>query len=267
VAGSLAVTRGTDAGLRWEYAVRPVDGRLAGLVDGLAGYAEHSDRPVVRRQPPVGALAVIVNLGPRLTVDGEWHSSFAAGLYDTAAVTGFTGAQAGVEFRLSPLGAYRLLGVPPGEFTNRAVDLPVLAELAERVADSRGWAGRLDAVEAVLLRRAAGGRDDGRDRPDPAVAWAWRVLWRTGGTSRRGSAARSASLRRPRRRCCGSRARCGGWSGASRPRRWRPGAGTPTRVTWSGSSARWPAAPRPGTWRSGTVGRSHSSKTGRRPEA
>lgn len=181
----VATLSGRAGGLTWEYVRRPVDARLAGLVPAIAGYAEQSDRPVRRREGPVAWVPVILSFGPSLHVGGARHTTFAAGMHDRAAATEFTGAQRGIELRLTPLGAYRLLGVPPGEFANQAIELPVLDRVAARAADAPDWAGRFDAVEAALLRRAADG-----PAPDPAVAWAWRALCRSGGAVPVGALAR-----------------------------------------------------------------------------
>jgi AraC-like DNA-binding protein len=172
----VATLSGRAGGLSWEYVRRRVDGRLAGLVIDLGGYAEHSDRPVRRREVPAPSVPVILSLGPGIQVGGDRHTTFAAGMYDRAAQTEFTGEQRGIEFLLTPLGAYRVLGVPPGEFANQAIELPWLDRLAQRAGEAPDWAGRLDAVEAVILDRAARG-----PAPDPAVAWAWRVLYQSGG--------------------------------------------------------------------------------------
>jgi len=172
----VATLSGRAGGLAWEYVQRPVHPALAGLVEAVSGYAEHSARPVRRREGPVACVPVILGLGTPITVGGIRHTSFAAGLADSAAHTEFTGEQRGIELRFTPQGAYRLLGLPPGEFANQVVALPLLDALAERAGDGPDWGARLDLVEAGLLRRAAGG-----PAPDPAVTWAWHTMRRCGG--------------------------------------------------------------------------------------
>ncbi len=51
---------------------------------------------------------LIVNLGPRIEVDGTSFGSFMAGLHDRPAITRHHGEQAGVQLNLTPLGARRL---------------------------------------------------------------------------------------------------------------------------------------------------------------
>jgi AraC-like DNA-binding protein len=161
-------------GVSWQVARRPVDPRLAGLLVDACGYAERSECPVTRRQPPHPAVTVILNLGPPIEVNGVARRTFVAGMHDVSATTTFTGAQRGVELRLTPLGARRLFGVAAAELTNVVTPLPLLENLADRLAGESGWDRRLDLVESFVM--AADGPD-----PDPAVAWAWRVMRRRGG--------------------------------------------------------------------------------------
>jgi AraC-like DNA-binding protein len=170
VAG-VALSRGEAGGLSWEVARRPLHPGLAGLVTAGYGYAEHAPRPLARRVTPHPALTVILSVGPTIDVNGTAMRSFVAGMHDTWGVTEFAGEQCGVELRVAPQGAYRLLGVPPGELTGQVAALPLLDRIADRAAAEPDWASRLQIVEAGLLRGLA-------DTPDPdrAVAWAWRVL-------------------------------------------------------------------------------------------
>jgi AraC-like DNA-binding protein len=173
---TVSVTAGNDhaSGVAWQVARRPVDPRLAGLVVDACGYTELSDRPVTRRQLPHPAVTVILNLGPPVRVGGVARRTFVAGMHDAWTMTEFTGAQCGVEVRLTPTGARRLLGVPAAELTNVVTPLPRLDRLADRLAELPGWERRLDLVESTLL--AADG-----PAVDPAVAWAWRLLRRRAG--------------------------------------------------------------------------------------
>jgi AraC-like DNA-binding protein len=155
----------------WESARRPPDPRLAGLVAGVTGYAEFADHPVARRTTPHPAVTVILNLGRPIAVDGGARTTFAAGLHDRWGTTEFTGSQHGVELRLTPQGAHRLLRIPPGELAGQVVDLPVLDRLADQLACAATWAERLDLLEGALLKRAGDGPE-----PDPAVEWAWRAM-------------------------------------------------------------------------------------------
>lgn len=169
--GGLVVDRQEAGGIRWESARRPPDPRLAGLVDGVTGYAEHADRPVVRRTTPHPAVTVILNLGPPIAVQGRRLDTFVAGLHGTWGTTEFAGSQRGIELRLTPHGAHRLLRIPPGELADQVVELPVLDRVVDRLTDATDWATALDLLDAELLALA----DDGPE-PDPAVQWAWRAM-------------------------------------------------------------------------------------------
>jgi AraC-like DNA-binding protein len=176
VARGHCVEAGHDAArgvVAWEIARRPADPRLAGLVVDVCGFTERSVRPVTRRQLPHPAVTVVLSLGPSISVGGVVRRTFVAGMHDTWTTTEFTGAQCGVELRLTPLGARRLFGAPAAELANVVTPLPQLDRLAERVADLPDWEQRLDLV-------LAGMAVDG-PAPDPAVAWAWRVLRRRDG--------------------------------------------------------------------------------------
>jgi AraC-like DNA-binding protein len=127
---------------------------------------------------PTPTATVIVNTGAAF---GGLPTSFATGLADTHAVVEQFGAIECVDVKLTPLGAYTLLGVPMCELANEVLDLadvlgPVAARLTERLANTPDWADRFAVLDAFLLARAEAG-----PRPSPEVRWAWRRLVATGG--------------------------------------------------------------------------------------
>lgn len=159
---------------------------LAGLVLDYSAYREHSPQPLRRRQAPTGTCTLILSLDPVLRLHGPAgpvvRSSFLAGIHDRAVVTEYTGAQAGLQVDLTPLGAHVLLGRPLPELTNRVPGLDelgdgALATLPGRLGEDPSWSERFDRVDEVLLRM----RQASRTRPDPEVAWVWRQLVRTHG--------------------------------------------------------------------------------------
>jgi AraC-like DNA-binding protein len=85
-----------------------------------------------------------------------------------------------IELRLTPLGAFRLLGLPMHELANRTVELedvlPRTEELTTRLRHAASWSERFDLVEAFLSRRLADSV-----QPSPAVEWSWQRLRLTGG--------------------------------------------------------------------------------------
>lgn len=175
--------------VRWQLLQRAPGPAVRGIVRDYWGYAEETGAPVQRRELPTADIILIVNLGAPLTVtqpDSAPRSipsgtSFVAGLHDAYVVTETGGSQMGVELRLSPLGAYRLLGQPMAPLANRTILLDDLdtrwgLDLAHRLQDARGWDDRFAALDAALLPRLDRGR-----RPSPEIVWAWRQMARSGG--------------------------------------------------------------------------------------
>jgi AraC-like DNA-binding protein len=111
--------------------------------------------------PPSTAVTVIINLGDAF---GGLPTAFVAGLADHCEVVDQRGEIDCLDLKLTPLGAYRLFGLPMSELTNQVADLAELACL------------RPGHLEEDLLRRA----DDGPE-PAPEVAWVWQRLRRAHG--------------------------------------------------------------------------------------
>jgi AraC-like DNA-binding protein len=135
-----------------------------------------------RREVAMGGVVLIVSFGDPIAVQlsseptARRVTSFVAGLHDGWVVTEYAGPQAGVQIDLSPLGAYRLLGIPLSEIANGVVDVDALdlrwlAELPERLAAAPDWSARFAALDHELARRVVDGPD-----VDRSVAWAWRQL-------------------------------------------------------------------------------------------
>ena len=86
-----------------------------------------------------------------------------------------------LEVVLSPLGAYRLLGLPMAELSGQLVDLvEVLGaggrRLAEQLRETPSWKRRFALLDRFLLERLERG-----PRPAPEVGWAWERLVASGG--------------------------------------------------------------------------------------
>jgi len=142
----------------WEAISRAPDVRLRGSVESYTGYVEHATRPMRRLEVPFAGIPMILSLGPSILVDGVRHRSFVAGLDDRATVTEYAGEQRGLEAKLTPLGARRLLGLPMQELARRVVaieDLLGSERLVERLQDAPDWDARFALLDAVLLRRLA----------------------------------------------------------------------------------------------------------------
>jgi AraC-like DNA-binding protein len=166
----------------WTMARRAPHVGLAEHVGGYTGYVERSTLPLRRREVANGNVVVIISFGEPIDVQltperpPRRYTSFVAGLHDHFVVTEHGGRQFGIQLDLTPLGAYRILGVPPSELAHRVVALDELegtamTELAARLEDASDWPARFDVLDRELLRGAGDGPE-----LDPAVMWAWRQL-------------------------------------------------------------------------------------------
>lgn len=168
----------------WELATRPPAQSLRAYVQGdLVGSTERCVGMVRRLEVPHPGVVCILNFGdgyrvrdPRARADSGWLGSFVAGLYDSWVQVDATGRSNCLQVNLTPLGAWRLLGVPLRELTNRSVPLEALLgaavpRLASQLAEAPTWEARFAHLERALLARLA------RAREVPAlVAGAWRLL-------------------------------------------------------------------------------------------
>jgi AraC-like DNA-binding protein len=150
---------------RWEMAHATPHPALRGQVLRYCGYSEDTAAPLGRREVAAPEITVIFSFGPSINVvdaagRGARHRSFVAGVDDSYSQTEHAGRQRGMEVKLSPLAARRLLGVPARELSGRVVPLDdVLGraadELTERMAEAPDWAARFALLDAELTRRLA----------------------------------------------------------------------------------------------------------------
>jgi len=136
---------------------------LRGQVLRYCGYSEDTGAPMRRREVAVPEVTVIFSFGPSIDVvdaagRGGRFRSFVAGVDDSYSETAHDGHQRGMEAKLSPLAARRLLGVPARELSGRVVPLDdVLGrsahELTERLAEAPDWAARFALLDAALTHR------------------------------------------------------------------------------------------------------------------
>lgn len=107
----------------WETVFAQPDPRLREHVYGYQGFVETATRFVHRRELPFVGVALIINFGADYRLfnphDGgvapQQIGTFVAGPSDTHTLSEATGPTYGVEVRLTPIGAYLLLGLPMGE--------------------------------------------------------------------------------------------------------------------------------------------------------
>ncbi len=177
----MRVERHETQATQWEVARRePPDALRPLLLRGAEGWTQTRGGGSELREVPFPGVPLILNLGPQWEVDDRGLDSFAAGLGTAPSTVRGERAWACIELRLTPLGAYRLFGVPMHELVNRAVELELLMPetraLEDRLRDATSWDERFDLVDAFLLRRLAESQP-----PDPGVAWSWRHLYETHG--------------------------------------------------------------------------------------
>ena len=159
------------------------DGRLRPfLARDYVGFVESSPPFGQRLMPPTATVAIILNLGEPF---GGLSDAFVAGMEQTASVLERRADTSCVDLKLTPLGAFTLLGgLPLHELTGRSVDIrEVLGraarDLVEALREAASWPQRFELVESLLLRCAAAG-----PQPSPAIIWVWRQLVQTSGVMR-----------------------------------------------------------------------------------
>src|SRR4051794_30403785 len=100
------------------WTVRPADERLRPLLArDYVGFTESGAAGERWRESPSGRVTVILNVGERF---GGLPDAFVAGLTDSYAFVERGDAVSCIDLKLTPLGAYTLLGVPVHELTGRA---------------------------------------------------------------------------------------------------------------------------------------------------
>lgn len=182
----------TGVGTGWRRVTRPWPPWLRPYLHSYVGYWEAGpSQPYQARLVPTGRAAVVINLRePFAQVrrpgeesrSGGAVGSLIAGLEDGPRILAHPGGQEAIRLELTPVGAYRLFGLPMRELTNRVVELedvlgPGARLLVERLADTPDWAARFDVLDSALLARLERNPD-----PAPEVNHAWRLLTGTGGT-------------------------------------------------------------------------------------
>lgn len=187
---SAIVTRRHESALGWwEAALRAPDPRLQEYVRPYHGFREHLAAVPQRLEAPGGIVPLIITFsegfritGPAMPAGGEHHRAFIAGLADSYVCVEAAGPAEGVQIDLTPLGAYRLLGMPMHQLANRTLELTDVigardaVDFAGRLEAAPDWPSRFAIIDEALVSRMAVGPS-----PEAGIAFAWRRLRETHG--------------------------------------------------------------------------------------
>ena len=158
-------------------------------VASYCGYREETPVPMRRREVPGPVVALIIELGPPISIvhPGDAATAvqhrlgFAAGLDDTFAITEHAGRSHGIQINFTPFGGRLFFGRPLEELARRVVGIDdVLGAagraLVEQLHNAPSWDHRFELLDRVIAARAAAARGV----PD-YLAWAWQRIADTGG--------------------------------------------------------------------------------------
>jgi AraC-like DNA-binding protein len=177
------VVRDSVGAASWTRATRPAAAELRGVVRrGHVGFVQQAAASQRWVEPPPPAVTLIVTLDGWLRADGsELPVAWVGALTSRHALVECGPAYGGLDLKLEPLGAYRVLGVPMAALEGGTVALDDLLgadgrRLAEALGDAPGWDARFDVLDRFLARRLRTG-----PRVAGEVAWAWARLRATDG--------------------------------------------------------------------------------------
>ena len=163
---------------------RTPDPRLKPLVQReLVAISQSGPEPMTFLAAPRAIVSLIIDLEGEVCSDGErMPGAWIGALGGRPANVIVSGRYAGLDLKLTPLGAYRLLAMPVRELgEDGAMPLGEAfgragGELVERLGEIASLERRLELAEEFLLGRAADGPD-----PAPFVEWAWQRIVQTKG--------------------------------------------------------------------------------------
>ncbi len=176
-ASALRVIREPE-GLECAYPEVPM--HLRPYLHSWVGYSERTAAVCRRRELPISTFVVIIEFGPAIRVyepgdEVRWvhyQGGFVAGLTERFTLTEHDGYQAGVELRLTPLGACRVFALPLDTLAESVVALGELLprahrSLSDRLASCADWPARFGVVQRLLEERISSGR-----APSAKTRWA-----------------------------------------------------------------------------------------------
>jgi AraC-like DNA-binding protein len=175
------VVRHSSALGEWESVVRPPAPRLREHIRHYMGYVLRYASFQRGLEVPTIDVVLIVNLGAALRIVDPRDpvgsavdcNAVVGGLSDSYIFTESNGSMDGLQINFTPLGAYRFLGLPMSEVTNRVVELEDLfgawgRRLRFELQEAPGWEARFAILDAVFTTRISAARG-----PAPGIVWAW----------------------------------------------------------------------------------------------
>lgn len=170
--------------------VRQAPGWLRADVVNYAGYGVKRSKPQRTLHLPACTVTLFFGWGDPIRLhdpyarerEGTAWESMAVGLCSHADISEISGTTYGVQVELTPLGAYRMLGMPLHHLANRATRPEEIlghrwvARLTGRLAQASDWPELCAVLDDTITTRLREGR-----WPSPVVLEAWNRLRRTHG--------------------------------------------------------------------------------------
>ncbi|HXV05615.1 MAG TPA: helix-turn-helix domain-containing protein [Solirubrobacterales bacterium] len=148
-------------------------------------------------EPAQATVTLMIDFEEPLRVDGQaLPGAWVGGPSKTPDAVELGSKQTSLDLKLTPLGAYRVFGVPPRELAGAVVSLEELlgaagGDFVDRLRDATTWWRRFELVDRFLCERAAAGPS-----PTPAVDHAWSRLCATTGRVQIDTLARELQMSR-----------------------------------------------------------------------
>jgi AraC-like DNA-binding protein len=165
------VVSDSSGGHAWEMAFRDPPEAFRRYVRQYCGYRETAPAALRRHEFPTPQVVLIFEFGPPLRLvdpadpsrSDRFPGGFTAGMTELPAITEHDGFQAGMEVKLTPIGARLFFDFPMTELANRIVSLPDVLRPSERdvsarLHDAADWDARFDELDQLVAGRIAGAR-------------------------------------------------------------------------------------------------------------
>ncbi len=178
------VIRHSSALGTWETVVRRPAPVLREHIRHYMGYSLSGATFKRGLEVPTIDVVLIVNLGSPLRIvdprdpvgSAVDRNACVGGLSDSYIFTESNGSMEGLQINFTPLGAYRFLGLPMSEVTNRVVELEDLfgawgRRLRQDLLEAADWEACFVLLDAVFAARIGLSRG-----PAPGIVWAWSRL-------------------------------------------------------------------------------------------